>query len=126
MAPTPDLADAWVGEYSGTGSFALSNGVSGSDRPTTIVIEAIDPKRISITARLVYGEGRNDFTTAIALLEPRAADRLLAEYRAGTTRTVYSLVKEDGKLTGSIVSSTLRVNGSWTEDQRMIVDVERQ
>ena len=57
----PGYVDAWVGEYEGTGDFALSNGVSGEDRPVSISIVRGTPKKVTVTATLIYGEGRNDF-----------------------------------------------------------------
>jgi hypothetical protein len=123
ISPSEDLADAWVGEYSGTGSYALSNGESGVEKPTTMVIEAISPKQVTVVTKLVYGSGRGEEVSVFALLEPVDPDRITIEYRSVNSRTVFALVKEDGTISGSIVTSSLRHGGSWTEDQR-IVDIE--
>jgi len=126
VSPSEDFADAWVGEYSGTGSYALSNGESGVEKPTTILIEAINPKQITVAAKLVYGSGRGEEVTTFALLMPDDPDRITTEYRSFYSRTVFALVKEEGTISGSIVTSSLRHGGSWTEDQRMIVEVVKQ
>jgi len=130
VSPSPDLADVWVGAYEGVGSYALSNGESGVEKPITLLIEAANPKEVTIAATLVYGSGRSDKVDVFALITPDDPDHLNAEYRGIKTRTnfrtVFSLTKEDGAVSGSIVTSTLRHSGSWTEDQRMIIKVEKQ
>ena len=75
VQPTSDYADAWIGEYEGTGNFALSNGVSGEDRPVTISIVRVSPKQVTVSATLVYGEGRNDFIQAITSFNPTIPSR---------------------------------------------------
>lgn len=125
VSPSEDFADAWVGEYSGSGSYALSNGESGVEKSTSMIIEAINPKQITVATKLVYG-GRGEEVTVFALLKPDDPDRITAEYRSVKSRTVFALVKEDGTVSGSIVTSSLRHGGSWTEDQRMIIEVVKQ
>ena len=61
LPPTEDHAAPWVGEYEGTGDFWLSNGVEGTGQPIAINIAKVDPKHITVTARLTFGSGRNDF-----------------------------------------------------------------
>ena len=61
----PGYVNGWVGEYEGTGDFALSNGVSGEDRPVSISIVRVTPKEVTVSATLIYGEGRNDFIQTI-------------------------------------------------------------
>jgi hypothetical protein len=50
-------------------------------------------KHITVAATLTYGEGRNDFTREIALLEP---DQITLEARFISTKTVYSFEKDGG------------------------------
>ena len=97
---TPDYADAWVGEYEGTGSFALSNGVSGQDRPVTISIVRVTPKKVTVSATLVYGEGRNDFFQEIDILQPDDPDQITLELRYLNSKTVYAFAKEEDTITG--------------------------
>ena len=126
VQPTADYADAWVGEYEGTGNFALSNGVSGEDRPVTISIVRVSPKQVTVTAKLVYGAGRNDFIQAINILQPDDPDRITLEVRYHA-KTVYSFTKEEDTITGSIATSSLRLGGTWGQDQIMTaLEVVRQ
>ena len=101
VQPTSDYADAWVGEYEGTGNFALSNGVSGEDRPVTISIVRVSPKEVTVTATLVYGEGRNDFIQAIDILQPNDSEQITLEVRYLNAKTVYAFTQEEGTITGS-------------------------
>ena len=117
--PTPDYAAPWVGEYEGTGNFWLSNGVEGVGRPITVTILQVDPKHITVAATLTYGEGRNDFTREIAILEPDDPDQITLEARFISTKTVYSFEKDGDTISGSIVASTLRAGGNWTPDKRL-------
>jgi hypothetical protein len=126
VKPTPDYAANWVGEYAGIGSFALSNGTSGDDRPITMSILAVNPKQITVAATLVYGEGRNDFTQEFAILEPDDPDQITVEFRFINTKTVYAFTKEGDAISGSIVTSSLRAGGTWTQDKSMIIEVVRQ
>lgn len=126
VSPSEDFADAWAGEYGGIGSYALSNGESGVEKPTTVLIEAVNPKQITVVTKLIYGSARGEEVATFALLTPDDPDRIQAEYRKGNSRTVLSLVKEEGTISGSIVTSSLRHSGTWTEDQRMIVEVAKQ
>ena len=124
---TPDYADAWVGEYEGTGDFALSNGVSGEDRPVTISIVRVTPKEVTVTAQLIYGEGRNDFIQAIDILQPDDAEQITLEVRYLNAKTVYAFTQEEGTITGSIATSSLRLGGTWGQDQIMTeLEVVRQ
>ncbi len=116
---TPDYAEAWVGEYEGTGDFALSNGVSGQDRPVSLSIVRVSPKQITVVARLVYGEGRNDFTQTIDILQPDDPEQITLEARYLNAKTVYALTKEGDAITGSIAKSSLRLGGTWGQDQIM-------
>ena len=126
VSPSLDLADAWVGEYAGFGSYALSNGQSGVEQPATLLIEAVNPKDIIITAQLVYGTGRNEEANAWVLVTPEATDKLETQVRQATSRIVLALTKEDDVIRGSIVTTTLRIGGNWTEDQSMTIEVVRQ
>jgi hypothetical protein len=126
VSPSEDFADAWGGEYDGVGSYALSNGESGVDKPTTMLIEVINSKRITVVTKLVYGSKSSEVAAAYVLITPDDPDRILAEYRSAKSRTVLSLAKEEGTVSGSIVTSSLRHSGSWTEDQRMIIEVVKQ
>ena len=119
VQPTSDYADAWVGEYEGTGNFALSNGVSGEDRPVTISIVRVTPKEVTVTATLVYGEGRNDFIQAIDILQPNDPEQITLEVRYLNAKTVYAFTQEEGTITGSIATSSLRLGGTWGQDQIM-------
>ena len=124
---TPDYADAWVGEYEGTGNFALSNGVSGEDRPVTISIVQVTPKKITVTAKLIYGEGRNDFFQEIDILQPDDPAQITLELRYLNSKTVYAFAKEEDTITGSIATSSLRLGGTWGQDQIMTeIEVIRQ
>ena len=124
---TPDYADAWVGEYEGTGDFALSNGVSGEDRPVTISIMRVSPKQVTVSATLVYGEGRNDFIQAIDILQPDDAEQITLEVRYLNAKTVYAFTQEEETITGSIATSSLRLGGTWGQDQIMTaLEVVRQ
>lgn len=124
---TPDYADAWVGEYEGTGDFALSNGVSGQDRPVSISIVRVSPKQVTVSARLIYGEGRNDFIQAIDILQPDDPEQITIEPRYLNAKTVYALTKEGDAITGSIATSSLRLGGTWGQDQIMTaIEVVRQ
>ncbi|MCE2447832.1 MAG: hypothetical protein J4F35_05430 [Candidatus Latescibacteria bacterium] len=116
---TPDYADAWVGEYEGTGDFALSNGVSGEDRPVTISIVRVSPKQVTVSATLVYGDGRNDFIQAINILQPDDAEQITLEVRYLNAKTVYAFTQEEETITGSIATSSLRLGGTWGQDQIM-------
>ncbi len=116
---TPDYADAWVGEYEGTGNFALSNGVSGQDRPVTISIVRVSPKQITVSATLVYGEGRNDFIQAINILQPDDPEQITLEVRYLNAKTVYAFTQQENTITGSIATSSLRLGGTWGQDQIM-------
>ena len=126
VSPTPDLADAWVGDYAGVGAYSLSNGQSGVDSPTTLLIEAATTKQIMIAANLVYGTGRNDEASAWAMVTPASEDELEVQFRQGTSRIVFLLSREGDQIRGSIVTSTLRIGGNWTQDQSMTIDVARQ
>ena len=127
VKPTPDHATPWVGEFVGTGNFALSNGTSGVERPIAVTIVQVDPKHITVAATLTYGEGRNDFTREIAILEPDDPDQITLEARFISTKTVYSFIKVDDTITGSIVASTLRAGGTWTQDKSLTsIEVVRQ
>ena len=119
VQPTADYADAWVGEYEGTGNFALSNGVSGEDRPVTISIVRVTPKEVTVSATLVYGEGRNDFIQAINILQPDDSEQITLEVRYLNAKTVYAFAQEEGTITGSIATSSLRLGGTWGQDQIM-------
>lgn len=124
---TPDYADAWVGEYEGSGDFALSNGVSGQDRPVTINIVRVSPKQVTVSAKLTYGAGRNDFIQAIDILQPDDPERITIEPRYLNAKTVYALTKEGDAITGSIATSSLRLGGTWGQDQIMTaIEVVRQ
>ena len=119
--------DAWVGEYEGTGDFALSNGVSGEDRPVTISIVRITPKKVTVTAELIYGDGRLDFIQEINILQPDDPDQITLEVRYLNAKTVYALTKEEDTITGSITTSSLRLGGTWGQDQTMTdIEVVRQ
>ena len=126
VSPTPDLAAPWVGEYSGAGSYRLSNGESGTDQPVTLVIESINPKQVTVAASLVYGTGRNDVANAFALLTPDDPDRITLEYRSADSRTVFDFNKVEGTISGTIVTSTVRIGGNWTQDQSLDIEVLRQ
>lgn len=119
VQPSPDYADAWVGEYEGTGNFALSNGVSGEGRPVTISIVQVSPKEVTVTATLVYGEGRNDFIQAINRLQPDDPEQITLEVRYLNAKTVYAFTQEEDTITGSIATSSLRLGGTWGQDQIM-------
>lgn len=119
VQPTPDYADAWVGEYEGTGNFALSNGVSGEDRPVTISIVQVSPKQVTVTAKLIYGDGRNDFIQAIDILQPDDSEQITLEVRYLNAKTVYAFTQAEGTITGSIATSSLRLGGTWGQDQIM-------
>ena len=124
VSPSEDFADAWVGEFGGVGSYALSNGDSGVEQPITLIIVAVNPKQISVAASLVYGTGRGQEATAFALLTPESSDELETQYRQGTSRIAFFLTREDDAIRGSIVTSTLRIGGTWSEDQRIFeIDV---
>ena len=127
IKPTPNYAADWVGEYEGSGSFALSNGTSGDDRPITMTIAMVNPKQITVAAELVYGTGRNDFTRETAILTPDDPDQFSAEFRFLNGKTVYSFNKDGDTITGSIVTSTVRPGGTWTQDKSMVgIEVIRQ
>lgn len=127
VQPTPDHAAAWIGEYEGSGDFALSNGVSGADRPVSISIVPITPKKVTVTARLTYGSGRNDFIQAIDILQPDDPDQITLELRYLNAKTVYAFTKEEDTITGSIATSSLRLGGTWGQDQIMTsLEVVRQ
>jgi|TARA_B110000263_G_scaffold223194_1_gene212761 hypothetical protein len=127
IKPTPNYAADWVGEYTGSGSFELSNGTSGADRPITMSIVMVNPKQITVAAELVYGTGRNDFTRETAILEPDGSDQFLAEFRFLKGKTVYSFSKDGDTITGSIVTSTVRPGGTWSRDKSMVgIEVIRQ
>jgi len=119
VQPTSDYADAWVGEYEGTGNFALSNGASGEGRPVTISIVRVTPKEVTVSATLVYGEGRNDFIQAIDILQPNDPEQITLEVRYLNAKTVYAFTQEEGTITGSIATSSLRLGGTWGQDQIM-------
>ena len=124
---TPDYADAWVGEYEGSGDFALSNGVSGQDRPVSINIVRVSPKQVTVSAKLTYGAGRNDFIQAIDILQPDDPEQITIEPRYLNAKTVYALTKEGDAITGSIATSSLRLGGTWGQDQIMTaIEVVRQ
>ena len=123
----PSYVDAWVGEYEGTGDFALSNGVSGEDRPISISIVRVSPKKVTVSATLVYGEGRNDFIQAIDILQPDDPEQITLEVRYLNAKTVYALTKEEDTITGSITTSSLRLGGTWGQDQIITaIEVVRQ
>ena len=127
VQPTPDYADAWVGEYEGTGDFTLSNGVSGQDRPVSISIVRVNPKKVTLSATLIYGEGRNDFIQEIDILQPDDPDQITLELRYLNAKTVYAFTKEEDTITGSIATSSLRLGGTWGQDQIMtVLEVVRQ
>ena len=127
VQPTSDYADAWVGEYEGTGDFALSNGISGQDRPVTISIVRISPKQVAVSATLVYGEGRNDFFQKIDILQPDDPDQITLEVRYLNAKTVYAFTQAEDTITGSIATSSLRLGGTWGQDQIMTaLEVVRQ
>ena len=119
VQPTPDYADAWVGEYEGTGDFSLSNGISGQDRPVSISIVRVSPKKVTVSATLVYGEGRNDFFQEIDILQPNDPEQITLEVRYLNSKTVYSFTQEEDTITGSIATSSLRLGGTWGQDQIM-------
>ncbi len=119
VQPTSDYADAWIGEYEGTGNFALSNGASGEDRPVTISIVRVTPKEVTVSATLVYGEGRNDFIQAIDILQPNDPAQITLEVRYINAKTVYAFTQEEDTITGSIATSSLRLGGTWGQDQIM-------
>ena len=119
VQPTPDYADAWVGEYEGTGDFALSNGVSGQDRPVSLSIVQVNPKKVTVAAKLTYGAGRNDFIQSIAIIQPDDPDQITLELRYINAKTVYAFSKEQDTITGSIATSSLRLGGTWGQDQIM-------
>ena len=124
---TPDYADAWVGDYEGTGDFALSNGVSGQDRPVSISIVRVNPKKVTVTANLIYGDGRNDFIQETDIIQPDDPDQITLELRYLNAKTVYAFAKEEGTITGSIATSSLRLGGTWGQDQIMTaLEVVRQ
>ncbi len=127
VQPTPDYADAWVGEYEGTGNFALSNGVSGEDRPVSMSIVRVSPKEVTVTAKLIYGEGRNDFIQAINIIQPDDPEQITLEVRYLNAKTVYAFTQEEGTIIGSIATSSLRLGGTWGQDQIMTgIEVVRQ
>ena len=127
VQPTADYADAWVGEYEGTGNFALSNGVSGENRPVTMSIVRVSPKKVTVSATLVYGEGRNDFFQEINILQPDDPEQITLEVRYLKAKTVYAFTQEEGTITGSIATSSLRLGGTWGQDQIMTaLEVVRQ
>ena len=127
VQPTSDYADAWIGEYEGTGDFALSNGVSGEDRPVTISIVRISPKKVTVTAKLIYGEGRNDFIQAIDILQPNDPEQITLEVRYLNAKTVYAFTQEEDTITGSIATSSIRLGQTWSQDQIMTeIEVIRQ
>lgn len=127
VKPTPNYAADWVGEYTGNGSFALSNGTSGDDRPITMSIVMVNPKQVTVTAQLVYGEGRNDFTQEAAILTPNDPDQISLEFRFVRGKTVYGFTKDGDTITGSIVTSSIRPGGTWTFDKSMVgIEVVRQ
>lgn len=119
LPPTEDHAAPWVGEYEGTGDFWLSNGVEGSGQPIAITIAQVDPKHITVAALLTFGSGRNDFVEEVAMIEPDNPTRITLESRFVNSKTVFSLALEGDTLTGSIVVSTARIGGTWTQDERM-------
>ncbi|MDE2814131.1 MAG: hypothetical protein OXM01_13960 [Gemmatimonadota bacterium] len=123
----PSYVDAWVGEYEGTGDFALSNGVSGEDRPVSISIVRISPKQVTVSATLVYGEGRNDFIQETDILQPDDPEQITLEVRYLNAKTVYALTQEEDTITGSIATSSLRLGGTWGQDQIITaIEVVRQ
>ncbi len=127
VQPTPDYADDWVGEYEGRGNFALSNGASGEDRPVTMSIVRVSPKQVTVSATLVYGEGRNDFLQAIDILQPDDPAQITLEVRYLSAKTVYAFTQAEGTITGSIATSSLRLGGTWGQDQIMTdIEVVRQ
>ncbi len=127
VQPTSDFADAWVGEYEGTGDFALSNGVSGQDRPVSISIVRVSPKKVTVSAKLIYGAGRNDFIQAIDIIQPDDPDQITLDLRYLNAKTVYAFAKEEDIITGSIATSSLRLGGTWGQDQIMTaLEVVRQ
>ena len=127
VQPTPDYADAWVGEYEGTGNFALSNGISGQDRPISMSIVRVSPKKVTVSATLVYGEGRNDFFQEVDILQPDDPDHITLEVRYLNAKTVYAFAKKEDTITGSIATSSLRLGGTWGQDQIMTaIEVVRQ
>ncbi|HIG55329.1 MAG TPA: hypothetical protein EYG11_16705 [Candidatus Latescibacteria bacterium] len=127
IKPTLNYAADWVGEYAGSGSFELSNGSSGADRPITMSIVMVNPKQITVAAELVYGTGRNDFTRETAILEPDGSDQFSAEFRFLKGKTVYSFSKDGDTITGSIVTSTVRPGGTWSRDKSMVgIEVVRE
>ena len=127
VQPTPDYADAWVGEYEGTGDFALSNGVSGEDRPVTISIVRVSPKKVTVTARLVYGDGRDDFIQETDILQPDDPEQITLEVRYLNAKTVYAFTQEEDSISGSIATSSLRLGGTWGHDRIMTeIEVVRQ
>ena len=119
LPPTEDHAAPWVGEYEGTGDFWLSNGVEGTGQPIAINIAQVDPKHITVTARLTFGSGRNEFVEEIAMIEPDDPEQITLEARFVSSKTVFSFALDGDTLTGSIVVSTLRIGGTWTQDERM-------
>ena len=127
VQPTPDYADDWIGEYEGAGDFALSNGISGEDRPVTISIVRVSPKQVTVTARLVYGEGRNDFIQETDILQPDDPEQITLEVRYLNAKTVYAFTQEEDTITGSIATSSLRLGGTWGQDSIMTeIEVVRQ
>jgi hypothetical protein len=123
VAPTESHANAWVGDYSGTGSYHLSNGESGVDKPTTLLISAANLKQILIDAKLVYGTRKADVAVGYALVAPNSDDNMEVEFRSQNTRIVIDLTKAGDVISGVIVTTTLRPGGFWTEDQRMTIEV---
>ena len=109
------------------GDFALSNGVSGQDRPVSISIVRVNPKKVTVSATLIYGDGRNDFIQAVDILQPDGLDQITLELRYLNAKKVYAFTKEEDTITGSIATSSLRLGGTWGQDQIMtVLEVVRQ
>ena len=125
MVPTPRSLPPKTTRPLGSASarhycnFWLSNGVEGIDQPIAITIAQVDPKHVTVSARLTFGLGRNDFVEEIAMIEPDDPEQITLEARFVNSKTVFSFVLDGDTLTGSIVVSTLRISGTWTQDERM-------
>ena len=97
------------------------------DRPVSISIVRVSPKQVTVSAKLIYGEGRNDFIQAIDILQPDDPEQITIEPRYLNAKTVYALTKEGDAITGSIATSSLRLGGTWGQDQIMTaIEVVRQ
>ena len=53
------------------------------------------------------------------MIEPDDPEQITLEARFVSSKTVFSFALDGDTLTGSIVVSTLRIGGTWTQDERM-------